>query len=325
MATSVLRLELTADEAVETRKLLDEISEDPRMTDQYYFLERSHVLSHELPRRVRETFYRFKRREEGGVLHVAGSPVLRDGAGATPTSYVETEPGFAINDAQVLHGLYGALLGEPIGFTSQRAGSIYNTIAPMPHLAEISNSSSGSKFDFGFHVEDAFHPARPDFLGLACMRNDEQAGTTVSCVDGIDNLKPEERDALFAPRFNIGHNPIHETSGTVEENWQPIFFGRRERPYVRVNFAALDLADYSGVERGALQRLKEYLEENKATLVLQAGEFVYVDNFRCVHARDAYEPLPAGKSRWLSRVVFTSDLRKSAGLRSETMSRSIYA
>ncbi|GHH71736.1 hypothetical protein GCM10018793_07610 [Streptomyces sulfonofaciens] len=325
MATEVLRLELTSEEAAKTRELLEEILADPRMTDQFFFLEKAAVLAHELPRRVRETLYDFKRHEAESVLHVVGSPVLLNGAEPTPTRHIEIEPGYRINEAQVLHGLYGSLLGEAIGFTSQRAGSVYNTVAPLPSLAGVSNSSSGSTFDFGFHVEDAFHEARADFLGLVCMRNDEQAGTTVSCVDGIDNLKPQEREALFQPRFAIRHNPIHENVEARPDDLKPVFFGRPDRPYLRVNFAAMDLTQYSGVELSALERLREHLERNKVTITLQAGEFVYVDNFRCAHARDAFDPLPPGRSRWLSRVVFTSDLRKSAALRADTMSRAIAA
>jgi L-asparagine oxygenase len=324
MPTNILRLTLTDREVTATRALLDDIVGDRRMLDQHYFVEHAHVLAQELPRRVRQVFYRFKREEAAPVLHVTDNPVLLGGAGPTPTTYVEVEPGFELNDAQILHGLYGSLLGEPIGFTSQRQGSIYNTIVPMPQLAETANSSSGSRYEFGFHVEDAFHPARADFIGLLCMRNYERAATTISCIDGID-LAPDEREALFQPRFRIGHNPIHTTAGVVTEDLLPVLFGRRERPYVRVNFAALDLEEYHGLERRALDKLLHHFECNRVALVLQGSEFVYVDNYRCVHARDAYDARFGPEARWLVRVVFTSDLRKSSDLRESTMTRAIAA
>ena len=325
MPTSVLRLALTVTEAAQIRKLLDELSLERDLTDQDVFLDRAGVLAHELPRRVRETFYSFKRHEAAAVLHVAGSPVSLESAGPTPSSYVEAEPGFRLNEAQILHGLYGSLLGEAIGFTSQRAGSAYNSIIPLPGLADVPNSSSGSNHDFGFHIEDAFHPLRPDYLGLACIRNDEGAGTTVASIEGIDNLSEQERAVLFEPRFSIGHNPIHQTSGAVDENFQSIFFGSPEYPYFRVNFAALDISQLDGIERSAVVKLHEYLQHNKETLILEGGEYVYVDNFRCAHARDAYTPLPAGRSRWLSRLCLTHDLRKSTAQRADLSSRAILA
>ncbi|MDH6576655.1 TauD/TfdA family dioxygenase [Kitasatospora sp. MAP5-34] len=324
MSTVIRELAITAEESGQIRTHLDAIMADDRMPDPNYFVEHSHVLAQELPRRVREAFYTFGRCEVTSALHVTGNPVLRDGPGPTPVTYVEEEPGYRLNDAQILHGLYGSLLGEPVGFTSQRKGSIFNTITPMPSLSGVANSSSGSMFDFGFHIEDAFHPTRAEFIGLACMRNDERAATTISNVDGVE-LTEEELDALFEPQFVIGHNPIHSTSGVISEEKLSVFFGPRERPYVRINFATLKVEDYDGVPRRALEKVRQHFEDNRAQLVLQAGDFVYIDNFRCAHARDAFDPLPPGKARWLSRVVFATDLRKSRELRGSTVTRAIAA
>jgi L-asparagine oxygenase len=324
MSTDILRLELTAAEAGETRALLDRIMADPRMRDQYCFVEQAHLLAHELPRRAREFFYRFKRQEAEPVLHVTGNPVLADGPGDTPSRYVELDAGFELNDAQILHGLYGSLLGEAVGFTSQRGGSIYNTIVPLPELAATANSSSGSRYEFGFHAEDAFHPTRAEFIGLVCMRNDERAATTISSTDDLD-LTGEERDVLFEPRYEIGHNPIHVTSGLVSEELRPVFFGHRDHPYVTVNFATLDIGHYQGLERRALEKLRTHFERNRASVVLDSGDCVFIDNYRCVHARDGFQPLFGPRARWLSRVVFTTDLRKSRGLRDSASARAIAA
>lgn len=324
MPTRVQRLGLSAAEAGEVRGLLDEIMADESLLDQFRFVERAGLLAQRLPARLREAFYRFKRAEAAAALHVTGSPVLPGGAAPTPARYVETEAGFRLNDAQLLLGLYGSLLGEAVGFTSQRGGSIYNTIIPLPEYAGTANSSSGSDLGFGFHVEDAFHPARAEFIGLACLRNDERAATTVSCVDGAD-LDDAERALLFEPRFEIGSNPIHRRSGAVPGERAPVFFGHPASPYVAVNFATLRLEDYAGAERRALEKLRAHFERNREPVVLGAGEFIFIDNYRCVHARDAFTPLYGGRARWLCRVVFTSDLRKSRGFRSTAGSRAIAA
>ncbi len=324
--TNVAHLGINPDESTAIRALLDRVLADPEMLDPSHLLEQATVLSHQLPDRVRQTFYRFKRDDVDAVLHVTGSPVLIGGPGPTPTRYVEEEPGFRLNDGQILHAFYGALLGEAIGYTSQRAGACFNSIVPMPELAEVHNSSSGSAHDFGFHIEDAFHPTRPDYLGLACMRNDEGAGTTVSSIDGIGAiLTPDEIAFLFEPRFRIGHNPIHTTTGVVTEERQPILFGRPDRPYVRINYAALDWTTLMGWERDVLTKLLRHFETSKITLTLKGGEYVYINNFTTAHARDAYEPLPPGRSRWMSRLCFTNDLRRSSDRRETIGSRVIAA
>lgn len=324
MTTQYIRLQPTVAEKWDIRQLLDELVADPRLRRQDEFLERAHVVAQELPRRIREAFYRFKRKEDEPVLLVTDNPVLLDGVEPTPEGHPELDSDYALNDAQLLHGLYGALLGEPVGFTSQRNGSVYNNIIPLATHSNFGNSSAGSSRDFGFHVEDAFHPARADFLGLTCMRNEERAATTISCVDGVA-LLPEEVDVLFQPRFRIAHNPIHSTSDVVSEVAQPIFFGHPDRPYVRINAATLRIDDYDGIERQALEKLLAHFADNRLSVTLQSRDCIFVDNFRCVHARDAYAALFGPRARWLSRVVFTSDLRKSRPMRASVHARAIAA
>ena len=252
------------------------------------------------------------------------TPVLLEGAGPSPSKHIEIESDYRLNDAKILHGLYGSLLGEGVGFTSQRDGSLYNNIVPLEGYSTIPNSSGGSNLDFGFHVEDAFHPARAEYLGLVCMRNDEKAATTISCVDGIELLE-EEKKVLFEPRFKISHNPIHNTSDVVDEACQSIFFGHEDAPYVRINAARMNLEEYRGVERLALEKLLAHFERNRVSVVLKPADCVFVDNFRCVHARDSFKANYGDGARWLARVVFASSLRKSRAMRNSVATRAINA
>lgn len=324
MTTSFIRVQPNESEKRSIRALLDDLISDNRMLRQEKLLEHAPIAAQELPRRIREVFHHFKRNEEEPVLLVTDNPVLLGNSEPTPECYPELDVDYKLNDAQVLHGLYGSLLGEAVGFTSQRNGSVYNNIIPLTSHLSISNSSSGSKFDFGFHVEDAFHPARADYIGLVCMRNEERAATTVSCIDGVP-LTQEETAILFEPRFRINHNPIHSTSDVVRETAQPILFGHPDRPYVRINVAALCIDEYTGLERQALDKLIEYFTQNRLAVTLRSRDCIYIDNYRCVHARDAYNAFFGPNARWLSRVVFTNDLRKSRPLRASVRARAIAA
>ncbi|ERT11094.1 TauD/TfdA family dioxygenase [Photorhabdus temperata] len=306
------------------KDLIDHIVFDEKLDHQYDFLEKAPIFAQELPRSIREEFYNFKRYEKYAAIHVKDNPVLLNGVQPTPTRLIELEDGYKINDAKILLGLYGSLLGEGIGFTSQRNGSIYNNIIPFEELQNVSNSSSGSNKDFGFHVEDAFHPARAEFLGLVCMRNEEKAPTTISCIDGIE-LTDKEKDLLFRNRFYISHNPIHSTSNIIDEEGQAILFGAKEKPYVRINAAALNLDNNSLDEINAVNKVINFFNKNKKSIVLNTSDCIFVDNFRCVHARDAYEPFFGEKARWLARVVFATDLKKSRGMRGSVQSRAIIA
>ncbi|HEF4763044.1 TPA: TauD/TfdA family dioxygenase [Pseudomonas putida] len=324
MATIIKKLIISEKECQQVRGLLDEIIEIPAMKNQYAFMEKAALYAQELPRRIRQEFYDFKRSEEAAALLVSGSPVLGSGAGPSPSRYIELDEGYSLNDAKILHGLYGSLLGEGVGFTSQRGGSIYNNIIPLEELNSVANSSSGSVLNFGFHVEDAFHPARAEYLGLVCMRNEERASTTISCIDGIE-LSPEEKQVLFEPRFKIPHNPIHSTSDVVEETSQSILFGHRDAPYVKINAAALNVDEYHGIELQALKKLLNYFSDNRMTVVLEATDCIFIDNYRCVHARDSFKANYGAGARWLARVVFASSLRKSREMRTSIKTRAINA
>jgi alpha-ketoglutarate-dependent taurine dioxygenase len=111
----------------------------------------------------------------------------------------------------------------------------------------------------------------------------------------------------------------------VSESGQPVLFGRRDRPYVRINAATLRINDYTGLERRALDGLLDYFVRNKAGVALKSRDFIYIDNFRCVHARDAYQAKFGPNARWLTRVVFTNDLRKSRTMRASQETRAIAA
>lgn len=324
MTTKIINLELLTQEKHQIRGLLDEIIQNPTMTNQYSFMEKATLYAQELPRRIREEFYNFKRNEDAAAILVSGNPVLTNGAGPTPSRYIELDEDYSLNDAKILHGIYGSLLGEGIGFTSQRDGSLYNNIIPLKEYRTTSNSSSGSILDFGFHVEDAFHPARAEYLGLVCMRNDERVATVISCIDDIV-LNAEEKQILFEPRFKISHNPIHDTSDIVEETSQAILFGHKNAPYVRVNAAALDLNEYEGIERQALEKLLNHFAENRIAVTLKATDCFFVDNYRCVHARDSFQANYGDGARWLARVVFASSLKKSREMRSSINTRAINA
>lgn len=324
MTTTVTQIEVMPDEARVIRSLLDEVRTFRQMLNQDVFFEHAAVIAHELPKRIRQEFYSFKREEAASALLVRYNPVLAGGPGPTPSDYGELSPDYELNDLQLLQGLYGSLLGEAVGFTSQRNGSLYTSIIPRREHEGRGNSSAGSRLTFGFHTEDAFHPARADYVSLACMRNIERAATTLSCVDDVV-LTEEERDALFQPRFQIGHNPIHSTSGVVAEEKQAILFGHPDRPYVRINAAMLAVEDYKGVERRALEKLLDYFVSNRASVTLEPRDCLFIDNYRCVHSRDAFEARYGPDARWLSRVVFACDLRKSRALRLNQLSRAIAA
>jgi hypothetical protein len=167
------------------------------------------VYAQELPRADRLLVHDFTTRESCDALTLKMGDVFCGSAGNTPTEYDELEPGYVYNDAQIVHALISTLIGIPVGYSSQRSGRRLNNIIPTKNLENVPNSSSGSKYDFGFHTEDAFHEFKGDHLGLVCIRNDERASTNFVSINEI-KISPLLKAALFKPDYVIGHNPIHQ-------------------------------------------------------------------------------------------------------------------
>lgn len=136
------------------------------MDNQYTFMEKAAIYVQELPRPIRAEFYNFKRREEAAVLWVSDNPVLLEGAGPRPSKHIEIESDYRLNDAKILHGLYGYLLGEGVGFTSQRDGSLYNNIYRWKVTAPSLTQAGGRIWTSAFTLKMRSTPPEPNILAL---------------------------------------------------------------------------------------------------------------------------------------------------------------
>ncbi|MBC7906885.1 MAG: TauD/TfdA family dioxygenase [Rhodospirillaceae bacterium] len=303
-------------------ELLDEITSHAELHEENCFLDNAPLISHDLPRSIRQQFHNFKRFESSIALKISNNPVSASDIGPTPLTPPELEPDFKLNRLHMLHGLYASLLGEVVSFKSQRNGRLFTNLIPLKDQADVHNYSGGSTYKFDLHTEDCFHPCMSDYLGLTCMKNLERAATSIAPLRSV-KLDDEAKDILFQPRFKIGANAIHGVDGPGRFGLMPILFGSREDPFMKINVCNINLNDYSGDVQRAISILVEGLQAASVSTVLNGGDCLYVDNLRCAHSRDAYKPLYGENARWLSRVIVADDLRKSVQYKENSKSRCI--
>ena len=92
-------------------------------------------------------------------------------------------------------------LGEPVGYVPEHGGRIVQNIVPTRRDADRQTSTS-SRSTLMFHTETAFHPYRPRYLLLLCLRGDPAAETTMASVhDLFDVLPAATVEAMFEPRY----------------------------------------------------------------------------------------------------------------------------
>jgi Fe(II)/alpha-ketoglutarate-dependent arginine beta-hydroxylase len=341
-ATSSERFVMTADEVKEIRELVASLAHRFTTPEDPAFVEEADIAAHELPRRLRKALREFRLYEpDGAIFIVSGWPVDDRKIGPTPTHWRGKDPVNQTLEEEILLVLLGSLLGDPIAWSTQQDGRVVHDILPIKGH-ENEQLGSGSEVLLTWHVEDAFHPYRGDYLGLMCLRNPDGVPTTFSAVRNA-HVTPEEFAVLSEPHFTIkpdeSHLPKNRGSGPVNPMIEraytkivrmmehpekiPVLFGDPAAPYVRMDPYFMDPADDAEAQRTLEQvvaRVDTVLEDR----VLQPGDICFIDNYQGVHGRKSFQARFDGTDRWLKRVNITRDLRKSRDARESAASRLLY-
>ena len=205
-------------------------------------------------------------------------------------------------------------LGQPVGFLPEHGGDLIQNLVPTQANADRQVSTS-SKVQLMFHTEAAFHPHRPRYLLLLCLRGDESAVTTLSSIFEVLPLLPERVvETLFQPRFRtaVDESYLHGRANVLGAP-MPVLSGERTRPTMVFDADLMVGTDEEADQ--ALQALSAAVERHHTGLALQAGDVLVVDNNVAVHGRTPYEPRFDGYDRWLQRSMVVTDLTRSAGER----------
>ncbi|MEY9875791.1 L-asparagine oxygenase [Streptacidiphilus sp. MAP12-33] len=262
-----------------------------------------------LPARLLRTLRRF-RHDPGpnGALLLRNLPVV----GAVPLPVTPCRPGSVERTPSVAAGVLAAVmaqLGEIIAFRAEKTGALVQNVVPVPG-SEASQSNAGSVL-LELHTENAFHPNRPDYVGLVCLREDPTGDArlcTSSIRQALPLLPPETVGVLWEPRFLTEAPPSFGSPDGVAPA-HALLRGAPEDPDVLVDFAATHPLD-EGAER-AMAELREAFVETMDMLALRPGELAVVDNRMAVHGRTSFVPSYDGNDRWLQRVYAHLDGRRT--------------
>ncbi|MFI8080159.1 TauD/TfdA family dioxygenase [Kitasatospora sp. NPDC086009] len=284
------------------------------MVDEIAWMGAARKLSARLPLRVREAVRRY-RHDPGpdGLLILRNLPNDVDALPVTPTVPESVERVATVPAA--ISALVSLALGEVVAYREEKSGALVQNVVPVPGREE-SQSNAGSGTLLELHVENAFHPHRPDYVGLFCLRNDHSgtAGTLVSSIRRALLIIPDNViEVLMQPRFVTQPPPSFHTGAGTE--YHPVLEGAADDPNIRVDFSATTGLDETAT--AALEILRGALLDVSAMLVLQPGELAFVDNRLSVHGRTSFEARYDGHDRWLHRTFVHLDHRRSRGHRAD--------
>ncbi|HEX8176354.1 MAG TPA: guanitoxin biosynthesis L-enduracididine beta-hydroxylase GntD [Pyrinomonadaceae bacterium] len=338
---------LTGEECASIRSLLNELTSKYSSVEDPQFLSEALVYAHELPRRVRSFLNDFKQSEQApGICLISGYPPDNEKLGRTPPHWRD-KPAFSPALAEeMLLVLYGSLLGDVFGWATEQDGHIVHDVFPIKENEDKQISTSSAQ-TIWWHTEDAFHAFSGDYVGMYCLRNDDQVPTTYASLDLVQ-LAPEHVKVLFEPRYLIHPDISHqETNGAhapgeaeapenslqsarqkiqqmnANPNRIAVFFGHPNAPYMRIDPYFMEYLEDDREAQEALEALIKSIDGVLSSIVLQPGDCCFIDNCRTVHGRKAFKARYDGTDRWLKRICVTRDLRKSRSSRSSNQSRLI--
>ncbi len=202
-------------------------------------------------------------------------------------------------------------LGQPVGYVPEHGGRIVQNIVPTPGAAD-SQMSTSSRSSLMFHTETAFHPHRPRYLLLLCLRGDPSAHTTLASVhDIMDRLEDDVVDVMFEPRFRTAVDASF-LDGRPNELGpaRPLVTGTRNDP--TFIFDADLTVGTDTIADDVLIAVRSAIADVETSVVLEPGDLLVVDNNVAVHGRSPFTARFDGTDRWLQRSFVVADLAPSA-------------
>jgi len=207
-------------------------------------------------------------------------------------------------------------LGEPIAYADEKNGALIQNICPVAGKEEAQENCGSAYLEF--HTEDAFHPHKPDFIGLLCLKPDHDhiAATAAASIRQALTLVPSKmQDILRQPlyRIRLSSSFTSDTNQALFSEWLPVLSGDALEPELSVDFYGMEATTLAG--QLALKELEGALLKVAVEHRLVTGDLMIVDNRVAAHARTAFRPKYDGQDRWLQRLFVVHDFRRSSASR----------
>ena len=210
--------------------------------------------------------------DSGRILYMGITLYRNIDIGVIPkTPSIPFVAGDALDTAKSSLLKFAGIFGTPIGYKQEQDGSLFQHIIPAPKT-EYGQISTSSKSNLELHTETAFHPYKPSFVLLLCLRGDENAATTYADDHEIlSHLKEQTIEILQQPFFVTKVDDSFRTNGEPDVEFVlPIL-----RKYGDSDWSiTYDKHFMRGVNQEAQDALDEFnyaIEKSTREIVLESG------------------------------------------------------
>jgi L-asparagine oxygenase len=199
--------------------------------------------------------------------------------------------------ADAVAGVFGTLLGTVFTIDGKSAGRHIHDIFPVQ--GDECTQLGSSQAELIWHVEEAFHPLRPTWLALLCLRGDRAVTTRVALARHL-TLSPSLVAKLRERRFKILVDETYGSLGVAAFVTTSILAGPNDDPEIVLDPAYTLYED--GTQAADVAAVSAAAERAHISVTLDQGDLLVFDNRRAIHARTSFAARMDGSDRWLKRV-----------------------
>jgi L-asparagine oxygenase len=193
-------------------------------------------------------------------------------------------------------------IGRAVGYDREQDGRLIQDIFPV-RASENDQVSTSSKVMLGSHTETAFHPHKPKYVVLLCLRGDRHAATTYADVrDIVPQLSADQLAVLATDQFVTTIDPSFMSNGEPDADVRVAPLTSTPHGWVLV-YDELLMRGTTPQAQAALAALHGAVKVATQHVVLAAGDLLVINNDRAVHGRTPFSPRYDGTDRWLKRSL----------------------
>jgi len=228
---------------------------------------------------------------------------------------IPATPDFNLFDARVfVPQAYESIIassrksGFPISYIQEQDGMLVQNLIPIKKT-ENTQISSSSKSNLELHTETAFHPFKPDYIFLLCLRGDENAATTYSVADDfLSDLDEQTLQSLQEPNYLTSVDDSFKTGEEETIDLRLSVLRPAPRGGWEVTYDKYAMRGIDDESQRALDLLTKSITASLRSTVLKSGQMLTIDNSKTVHGRSSFIPRYDGTDRWLLRTLVVRNL-----------------
>jgi L-asparagine oxygenase len=203
---------------------------------------------------------------------------------------------------------YAHEFGHPVSYIQEQQGQLIQNIVPV-HKTESQQISTSSKVELGLHTETAFHPYKPDYVILLCLRGDPKAITTyASLPDILKHVSTASKHMLMEKMFTTGIDLSFRTNGEEDREIPISIISKGANGRLSFTYDVTVIKGESWIAKELLEEVQWAIEQCTQEIALKTGDLLVIDNRNTIHGRKPFQARYDGTDRWVQRVLVRKEL-----------------